>query len=81
MGADKSNLLGALLVTAFQQAAMGRGDAAADDRADFQFVVEEFSNFSTDGFAAMLSEVRKYGLCLTLSHQFVSQLPQVHFSS
>lgn len=74
LGADKSNLLGALLVTAFQQAAMSRADTPEEERDDFHLFVDEFSNFSTDGFAGMLSEVRKYGLCLVLSHQFTSQL-------
>ena len=74
LGADKANLLGALLVTAFQHAAMSRADIPESERRDFHLLVDEFSNFSTDGFASMLSEVRKYGLSLVLSHQFTAQL-------
>src|SRR5581483_6191937 len=39
-------------------------------------LVDEFQNFATDSFAGILSEARKYRLCLTLSHQFMSQLPE-----
>ena len=74
LGEDKANLLGALLVTAFQQAAMSRVDVPEAERHDFHLFVDEFSNFSTDSFASMLSEVRKYGLCLVLSHQYTAQL-------
>lgn len=35
---------------------------------------DESQNFSTDAFAAILAEARKYRLCLTLSHQYVDQL-------
>lgn len=74
LGADKCNLLGALVVTAFQQAAMSRVNVAEEQRRDFHMLVDEFSSFTTDSFANMLSEVRKYGLSLVLSHQFTFQL-------
>lgn len=78
LGEDKANLLGAFLVTQFQLAAMSRADTAEDRRSDFYLYVDEFHNFATDSFAAILSEARKYRLCLTLSHQYVDQLrPEV----
>ena len=75
LGEDKANLLGALLVTQFQLAAMSRSDMAEKDRADFHLFIDEFYNFSTDSFASILSEARKYRLCLTLSHQYTAQIP------
>jgi hypothetical protein len=75
MGADKSNLLGSLLVTQFQLAAMARANRPEHERRDFFLHIDEFQNFSTDSFASILAEARKYRLCLTLSHQYIDQLP------
>jgi hypothetical protein len=74
LGADKSHLLGALLVTQFQLAAMSRTDTPEHERKDFHLYVDECHNFMTDSFTSILSEARKYRLCLTLSHQYTSQL-------
>lgn len=74
LGADKSNLIGALLVTQFQLAAMSRADMTEHERRDFFLSVDEFQSFATDSFVSILSEARKYRLCLTLSHQYVEQL-------
>jgi hypothetical protein len=76
MGEDKSNLLGSLLVTQFELAAMGRADSPESERRDFFLVIDEFQNFATDSFVSLLSEARKYRLCLTLAHQYVRQLRQ-----
>jgi hypothetical protein len=76
IGAETANLIGALLVTEFQLAAMARADMPEEDRQDFHLYIDEFHNFSTDAFATVLSEARKYRLCLTLSHQYVSQLTE-----
>ncbi len=48
IGEDKANLLGSLLVTSFQLAAMERADVAEDDREDFALYIDEFHNFTTD---------------------------------
>lgn len=74
VGEDKASLLGALLVTQFQLAAMARADMPEADRRDFFLYVDEFQSFASDSFATLLSEARKYRLCLTLSHQYVAQL-------
>ena len=74
LGHDKANLLGSLLVTQFQLAAMARANQPDDSRRDFYLFIDEFQNFSTDAFMAILAEARKYRLCLTLSHQYVDQL-------
>ena len=75
LGHDKANLLGSLLTTQFQLAAMARTNQPEHSRRDFYLFIDEFQNFSTDAFAAILAEARKYRLCLTLSHQYVDQLP------
>ena len=74
LGADKSNLLGALLMTQFQLAAMSRADVPESERKDFYLYVDEFQSFASDAFVSILSEARKYRLCLTLSHQYIDQL-------
>jgi hypothetical protein len=71
---DKANLVGALLVTQFQLAAMSRADVPEHQRLDFMLHVDEFQSFTSDAFISILSEARKYRLCLTLSHQYMDQL-------
>lgn len=74
LGHDKANLLGSLLTTQFQLGAMARADRPEEERRDFYLFIDEFQNFSTDAFASILAEARKYRLCLTLSHQYIDQL-------
>jgi energy-coupling factor transporter ATP-binding protein EcfA2 len=74
LGHDKANLLGSLLTTQFQLGAMARSNQAEDERQDFYLFIDEFQNFSTDAFASILAEARKYRLCLVLSHQYIDQL-------
>ena len=74
LGHDKANLLGSLLVTQFQLAAMARANIPEAERRDFYLFIDEFQNFSTESFAAILAEARKYRLSLVLSHQFIEQL-------
>ena len=74
LGDDKANLLGSLLTTQFQLGAMARANQSEEDRRDFFLFIDEFQNFSTDAFASILAEARKYRLCLVLSHQYIDQL-------
>lgn len=76
LGEGPAHLLGALLVTAIAQAALSRRDLAEEDRRPFHLYADEFQSFATSGFALILSEARKYGLTLTLAHQYLSQLPE-----
>lgn len=76
LGADKANLLGSLLTTQFQLAAMGRAGTPERNRRDFHLFIDEFHNFTTDSFASILAEARKYRLCLVLAHQYVDQLTE-----
>lgn len=74
IGEDNSMLLGSLLVTKLQLAAMSRVDIPEDQRQDFFLYVDEFQNFATESFASILSEARKYRLDLILGHQYIAQL-------
>lgn len=76
IGEDNSRLLGAMLITRIQLAAMSRVDIAEPERKDFFLHVDEFQNFATDSFASILSEARKYHLSLTLAHQYIEQLDE-----
>jgi hypothetical protein len=76
VGEDNSALLGAMLVTKIQLAAMSRTDVPEKDREDFYLYVDEFQNFATESFATILSEARKYRLNLIVGHQYIGQLVQ-----
>jgi hypothetical protein len=74
VGEDNAALLGAFIVTAIQQAAMTRADIPEQERRDHYLYIDEFQNFMTSSFDAILSEARKYRLNLTVSHQYLAQL-------
>lgn len=74
IGEDNSALLGSMLITKMQLAAMERVRVPEDERVDFFLYVDEFQNFATDSFANILSEARKYRLNLILAHQYIGQL-------
>ncbi|MFN3650393.1 MAG: type IV secretory system conjugative DNA transfer family protein [Armatimonadota bacterium] len=75
IGEDNAALLGGLLVAGFQLAAMSRADVPEEERRDFFLSVDEFQHFANDAFVSILSEARKYRLSLTLSHQYLDQVP------
>ena len=74
IGEDNSALLGGMIITKIQLAAMERVRIPEDDRKDFYLYVDEFQNFVTESFAGILSEARKYRLNLTVAHQYTAQL-------
>lgn len=74
VGEDNSALLGAMIITKLQLAALSRVDILEKDRQDFYLYVDEFQNFVTESFATILSEARKYRLNLTIGHQYIGQL-------
>ena len=77
IGEDNSLLLGALLITKLQLAAMSRVDVPEKERKDFFLYVDEFQNFATEAFCNILSEARKYRLALTLGNQYIAQLEEI----
>jgi CxxC-x17-CxxC domain-containing protein len=76
IGEDNSALLGAMMITKIQLAAMARVDMPESRRKDFYLYVDEFQNFATESFANILSEARKYRLNLILAHQYITQLDE-----
>src|SRR3989339_1847150 len=74
IGEDNSRLIGGMLITKIQLAAMERVRIPEDERKDFYLYVDEFQNFATDSFVNILSEARKYRLDLTIAHQYTAQL-------
>jgi hypothetical protein len=76
LGEDNANLLGAMLITKIQLAAMGRVDIHEGQRRDFYLYVDEFQNFATTSFIKILSEARKYRLNLMLANQYMAQIPE-----
>lgn len=77
IGEENSRLLGALLITKLQLAAMSRVDIPEEQRRDFFLYVDEFQNFATEAFVTILSEARKYRLGLVLAHQYIAQLEEM----
>lgn len=71
-----SKLLGMIFVMKFQAAAMSRANIPESEREDFCLYVDEFQNFSTESFATIMSEARKYHLNLVVANQFTTQLSE-----
>jgi hypothetical protein len=76
IGEDNSALMGAMMITHIQLAAMSRVDIPEKERNDYYLYVDEFQNFATESFASILSEARKYRLNLTIAHQYIEQLDE-----
>ena len=76
IGETNAYLLGLVLVGKILISSLSRTDMPQDERKDFYLYIDEFQNFTTDSISTILSEARKYRLCLTLAHQFLGQLPE-----
>jgi DNA helicase HerA-like ATPase len=76
IGEINAKLLGLILVSKIEMAALSRADVPESERRDFYLYVDEFQNFITDSFASILSEARKYRLNLVIAHQYLGQLEQ-----
>lgn len=77
IGEDNSALLGAMMITKVQLSVMSRVDILEKNRKDFYLYIDEFQNFTTDSFANILSEARKYRLNLIMAHQYIDQLGEI----
>lgn len=76
LGEDNAALLGAMMITKIQLAAMARVHTEEERRRDFYLYVDEFQNFATEAFIKILSEARKYRLNLILANQYIAQIPE-----
>ena len=81
LGGDMANVMGGLIVSSIMNAAFSRHDTPEPDRRPFMLYVDEFHSFTTSAFASMLSEVRKYGLGVTLAHQHIVQADKTVFEA
>jgi len=76
IGETNANLLGMVLVGKLMMAAFSRVDTPEEQRNDFFLYLDEFQNFTTESIATILSEARKYKLCLIIAHQYIKQIPE-----
>lgn len=76
VGEDVMNLFGSLIISKIQAAILARASIPMEERSPFYLYIDEFQNFTTDTFMSILSESRKYGLGLYLTHQYVNQLSE-----
>lgn len=76
IGSLNSSLLGAILVSSFNSAALKRAHLNEPERQNFYLYIDEFQNFATESFAESLAEARKYKLNLILANQYLAQLPE-----
>lgn len=74
LGDINSSLIGLILVSKIQMAAMKRQQMPASERKDFFLYIDEFQNYVTDSIESILSEARKYRLGLIIAHQYLGQL-------
>ena len=81
MGGDIANVLGGLIVSSIMNAAFSRQATPQEERRPFMLYIDEFHSFTTTAFAGMLSEVRKYGVGVTLAHQHIVQADRSVFEA
>lgn len=74
LGEENSSFFGSMFITKLKQAGMARAALPERERKDFYLYVDEFHNLMTETFENILSEARKYGICLTVAHQYMGQL-------
>ncbi len=78
LGEENSSFFGSMFITKIKQAGMARAAVPEEERKDFYLYADEFHNLVTDSFVNLFSEARKYGINLTVAHQYTSQLlPEV----
>lgn len=76
VGEENMALLGGTLVTRIYSSVVQRVDVEQGERKPFYLYIDEFQNFSNPTFEKILSEARKYGLSLTIAHQFIDQIDE-----
>jgi type IV secretory pathway TraG/TraD family ATPase VirD4 len=74
LGSDTANVLGGMIASGMAHAAFSRHSLPEVERRPFFLYIDEFHAFTTEALAEMLSELRKYGLSLTLANQYFGQV-------
>lgn len=78
IGEENASFFGSMFITKIKQAGMARANIPEKSRHDFYLYADEFWNLVTNSFVNLFSEARKYGINLTVAHQYTSQLlPEV----
>ncbi|MFH1671214.1 MAG: type IV secretory system conjugative DNA transfer family protein, partial [Candidatus Portnoybacteria bacterium] len=78
LGEENSSFFGSMFITKLYQAGTARASIKEEERKDFYLYVDEFHNLITTTFENLFAESRKYGLAITVAHQYTAQLlPQV----
>jgi hypothetical protein len=79
LGEQNAQLLGQLIVSKIQMAALSRVDIPPEERRPFYLYLDEFQTFTgvaEASYSKILSRARKYALCCILAHQQTGQLSQ-----
>lgn len=74
LGEENSSFFGSMFITKLYQAGIARASMREEEREDFYLYVDEFHNLMTTTFENLFTESRKYGLCITVAHQYMAQL-------
>src|ERR1051325_1304882 len=74
LGEDVSAILGSMIITSVQLAALHRATQEENVREPFYLYVDEAQTFVSLSFTDILAEARKYKLSIFLSHQYIEQL-------
>jgi len=74
IGEDACAILGSMLITSMQLAALYRAKQEEHLRKPFFLYIDESQTFLTLSFVDMLSEARKYKLSVFMANQFLDQL-------
>jgi hypothetical protein len=74
LGANNSELIGRMVVTQIQVAAMRRAGMPEHQRVPFYMYIDECQNYVSKSIESVLSEARKYKLGMVLAHQYIDQL-------
>lgn len=76
IGEENANFFGSMFITKIYQAGLARAYLPEKKRTDFYIYIDEFQNFMTNTLANLFSESRKYGVCMTVAHQYLGQLSE-----
>ena len=73
LGTEVRQVLGGLLLAVLHSTALSRVDTPIEDRRPFHIYLDEAHRFITDTLEDVIAETRKYGVSLTLAHQYLRQ--------
>ena len=73
MDTNVKQVLGSFILSLLHLNALSRSSLPVADRRQFHIYCDEAHQFMTDTFENLIAETRKYGVSLTLAHQYLSQ--------